>query len=66
MNVLAVEGEAPVFKFPLKINFMYVHIDECWVLDFADFESVVQIIRIFETLAFIIALIKITRGIIKG
>lgn len=66
LNVLSVEGKAPVFKFPFKVDYGSVHVNEEWVLDFADYESVVQILRVFETLSFIVSLILITRNIIKG
>lgn len=66
LNVLSVEGKAPVFKFPFKVDYGPVHVNEEWVLDFADYESVVQILRVFETLSFIVSLILITRNIIKG
>ena len=65
-KVLSAKAEAPVFKFPFKLDYGPVHIDEKWELDMSDFESVVQILRIIETLGFIVSLILVTRNLIKG
>lgn len=65
-KVLSVEGEAPVYEMPLQIDYKYIHIDESWSIDMSDFSSVIQIVRIMETLAFIVALILLTRNIIRG
>lgn len=65
-KVLSVEGEAPVYELPLQIDYKYIHIDESWSIDMSDFSSVIQIVRIMETLAFIVALILLTRNIIRG
>lgn len=65
-KVLSVEGEAPVYELPLQIDYKYIHIDEAWSIDMSDFSSVIQIVRIMETLAFIVSLILLTRNIIRG
>ena len=65
-NVLNVPGEAPVFDIPFKLDYGSVHIDEHWTIDFSDFETVVQIFRVMETLGFIVGLILVTRALIKG
>lgn len=65
-KVLSVQGEAPVYNIPLKIDYKYVHINEAWSIDMSDFSSVIQILRVMETLGFIVGLILVTRKLIRG
>lgn len=65
-KVLSVQGEAPVYDIPLKIDYKYVHVNESWSIDMSDFSSVIQILRVMETLAFIVGLILVTRKLIRG
>ena len=66
-KVLSVDGEAPVYKIPVQIKYGgYIDINESWDIDMSDFDMVVQIMRIIETLSFIVGLIMITRNLIRG
>ena len=66
-KVLSVQGEAPVYKIPVQIKYGgYIDINESWDIDMSDFDMVVQIMRIIETLSFIVGLIMITRNLIRG
>lgn len=65
-KVLSAEGEAPVYKMPLKIDYKSIHISEAWQIDMSDFASVIQILRVMETLGFIVGLILVTRKLIRG
>ena len=65
-KVLSVQGEAPVYDIPLKIDYKYVHVNESWSIDMSDFSSVIQILRVMETLGFIVGLILVTRKLIRG
>lgn len=65
-KVLSAEGEAPVYKMPLKIDYKSIHVSEDWQIDMSDFASVIQILRVMETLGFIVGLILVTRKLIRG
>lgn len=65
-KVLSVEGEAPVYEMPLQIDYKSIHVDEHWLIDMSDFSSVIQILRVMETLGFIVGLILVTRKLIRG
>lgn len=65
-KVLSAEGEAPVYKMPLKIDYKSIHVSEAWQIDMSDFASVIQILRVMETLGFIVGLILVTRKLIRG
>ncbi|WP_411338356.1 hypothetical protein [Ruminococcus gauvreauii] len=66
-QLLDAEPQAPVFTIPFHIEFRgKVLADEKWTIDFKDYESVVKIFRILETLGFCVALILATRSLIKG
>ena len=65
-KVLSAEGEAPVYKMPLKIDYKSIHVSEVWQIDMSDFASVIQILRVMETLGFIVGLILVTRKLIRG
>lgn len=65
-KVLSVQGEAPVYKMPLQIDYKSIHVDEHWSIDMSDFSSVIQILRMMETLGFIVGLILVTRKLIRG
>ena len=64
--MLSVEGEAPVYEMPLQIDYKSIHVDEHWSIDMSDFSSVIQILRVMETLGFIVGLILVTRKLIRG
>ena len=74
LNVFDAEPEAPVFEFPLDIELnnpfsggKVVDYHYVFTLDMSDYESVVEILRIFQVIFFIIALMMITRQqMIKG
>lgn len=63
VKVLSVEGEAPRYEIPFQIPGL---VDYTFVIDMAEFETVVEIFRVLETLGFIIGLILITRNLIRG
>ncbi len=65
-KVLSVEGEAPVYEMPLQIDYKSIHVDEHWSIDMSDFSSVIQILRVMETLGFIVGLILVIRKLIRG
>lgn len=65
-KVLSAKGEAPVYKMPLKIDYKSIHVSEDWQIDMSDFASVIQILRVMETLGFIVGLILVTRKLIRG
>lgn len=65
-KVLSVQGEAPVYEMPLQIDYKSIHVDEHWSIDMSDFSSVIQILRVMETLGFIVGLILVTRKLIRG
>ena len=44
-KVLSAEGEAPVYKMPLKIDYKSIHVSEAWQIDMSDFASVIQILQ---------------------
>ena len=68
------EAEAPVFEFPLDIEMdnpwtgeKVVDYHHTFELDMSDYEEVIKILRIFQVIFFIIALMLITRQqMIKG
>ena len=74
LKVFDAEAEAPVFEFPLDIEMnnpwtgeKVVDYHHTFELDMADYESVIKILRIFQVIFFIIALMLITRQqMIKG
>ena len=74
LNAFDAEPEAPVFEFPLDIDLnnpfsggKVVDYHHVFTLDMSDYESVVEILRIFQVIFFIIALMMITRQqMIKG
>lgn len=74
LKVFDVEAEAPVFEFPLDIEMdnpwtgeKVVDYHHTFKLDMADYEPVIKILRIFQVIFFIIALMLITRQqMIKG
>ena len=53
-KVLSAEGEAPVYKMPLKIDYKSIHVSEAWQIDMSDFASVIQILRVMETLGLLL------------
>ena len=63
VNVLNVEPQAPYFEYPIKVEGV---IDYVVAIDFSKYELLAQIVRIFETLIFIGALIMATRKLIRG
>ena len=65
-KVLSVQGEAPVYEMPLQIDYKSIHVDEHWSIDMSDFSSVIQILRVMETLGFIVGLILVTRKLLRG
>lgn len=64
VQVLAAPPEAPVFELPFY--FPRYGIDEKITIDFKQFESLAKISRYFFDLLFILGLILLTRGLIKG
>lgn len=74
LKVFEADAEAPVFEFPLDIELdnpwtgeKVVDYHHTFKLDMSDYESVVKILRIFQVVFFIIALMLITRQqMIKG
>lgn len=74
LKVFDAEAEAPVFEFPLDIEMdnpwtgeKVVDYHHTFELDMADYEPVIKILRIFQVIFFIIALMLITRQqMIKG
>lgn len=74
LKVFQAEPRAPVFEFPVDLEFnnpftgeKILDYHEVFVLDFADYEEVVKILRAFQVVFFIIGLMMITRSqMIKG
>ena len=74
LKVFEADAEAPVFEFPLDIELdnpwtgeKVVDYHHTFKLDMSDYEPVVKILRIFQVVFFIIALMLITRQqMIKG
>lgn len=74
LKVFDADAEAPVFEFPLDIEMdnpftgeKVVDYHHVFKVDMADYEPVVKILRIFQVIFFIIALMLITRQqMIKG
>ena len=74
LKVFDAEAEAPVFEFPLDIEMnnpwtgeKVIDYHHTFELDMADYEPVIKILRIFQVIFFIIALMLITRQqMIKG
>ncbi|MFW5629637.1 MAG: hypothetical protein ACOCNB_02470, partial [Acetivibrio ethanolgignens] len=64
VRVLQAPGKAPVFKIPFQ--FKRLNIDETVVIDMGQFEELAKICRYFFTLLFILGLVLLTRGLIKG
>ncbi|MCH1981788.1 med21 domain-containing protein [Ruminococcus sp. OA3] len=66
-ELLDAEPQVPTFTLPFHVEFRgKVLADEKWIIDFQDYDSVVKIFRILETLGFCVALILSTRTLIKG
>ena len=74
LKVFEADAEAPVFEFPLDIEMdnpwtgeKVVDYHHTFKLDMSDYEDVIKILRIFQVIFFIIALMLITRQqMIKG
>lgn len=74
LKVFEADAEAPVFEFPLDIELdnpwtgeKVVDYHHTFKLDMSDYEPVIKILRIFQVVFFIIALMLITRQqMIKG
>lgn len=74
LKVFEADAEAPVFEFPLDIELdnpwtgeKVVNYHHTFELDMSDYEPVIKILRIFQVVFFIIALMLITRQqMIKG
>lgn len=74
LKVFEADAEAPVFEFPLDIEMdnpwtgeKVVDYHHTFKLDMSDYEEVIKILRIFQVIFFIIALMLITRQqMIKG
>ena len=74
LKVFDADAEAPVFEFPLDIELdnpwtgeKVVDYHHTFELDMSDYEPVIKILRIFQVVFFIIALMLITRQqMIKG
>lgn len=74
LQVFQAEPRAPVFEFPVDIEFTnpftnekILDYHEVFVFDFADYEEVIRILRIFQVIFFITGLMMITRQqMIKG
>ena len=74
LKVFEADAEAPVFEFPLDIEMdnpwtgeKVVDYHHTFKLDMSDYEPVIKILRIFQVVFFIIALMLITRQqMIKG
>ena len=74
LKVFDAEAEAPVFEFPFDIELnnpwtggKVVDYHHTFELDMSDYEPVIKILRIFQVIFFIIALMLITRQqMIKG
>lgn len=74
LKVFEADAEAPVFEFPLDIELdnpwtgeKVVDYHHTFELDMSDYEPVIKILRIFQVVFFIIALMLITRQqMIKG
>lgn len=64
VKVLNATPKAP--KFETSIKYAALGINEKIVLDLAVFDNVAEIVRLCETLLFILALILVTRNLIRG
>lgn len=65
-KLLSATPEAPVFSIPFKVDTFSFHVDEKWEVDMSDYESVIKIFRVLETIGFVVGLVLITRKLIKG
>ncbi len=63
-KVFKADAKVPYWEVPIKSETF--NIDYAFVIDFSQFESLVQILRILETIGFILGLILATRALIKG
>lgn len=66
VKVLNAPAVVPKFVIPFKVNYKNVKIDEKFIVDMGQFDSVIRIMRIGEVLLFIIGLAFVTRGLIRG
>lgn len=74
IDALDAEPVAPVFEFPIDLTLQnpwtgakVIDYHKTFVLDFADFEEVVKLLRVMQVLLFLIGLMLITRShMIKG
>lgn len=64
INKLDAEPKVPHFEIPVKIKF--AKLDETIVLDLKEWDSVAKVARTCMTLSFLVGLIFVTRGLIKG
>jgi hypothetical protein len=64
IELLNTKAEAPIFEIPFYIKM--IDFNHTIVIDLSEFETVLEIIRWFFTLMFIIGLAFVTRGLIKG
>ncbi len=66
LEIMCAESEAPRFEIPIKIDYADFHYDNPFVVDFADFQLLVDILRGMLDLYFCACLISITRDLIRG
>lgn len=66
VQVLSAKATPPKFVLPFKINNKHLKVDESIEIDFSRYEKQAEICRWFFRIMFILALILLTRSIIKG
>lgn len=66
VKILAAEKKAPRIEIPFRIHYEGYHYEHVFVVDFADFAVLVNILRIMLDLFFCACLISGTRALIKG
>lgn len=66
VEALAAEPEVPRFEIPIRIDYLFIHYDETFIVDFAEWQEVVDILHYMLDFLFCVILITSTRGLIKG
>lgn len=66
VSALVSESETPRFELPMEFDTFFFQYSHVFVIDFSDYDSVVQIFRIMQDALFIAGLIVITRNLIRG
>lgn len=66
IRLLMAEREIPRFEIPIAFDYLSFHYREVFILDFADYDTLVTVFRVMLDLLFCVCLITGTRALIRG